>query len=80
MYGFLHAVRIKSLEISPHGKTGVIFIETNLGSMVLKSNNEGPMDEFLNRMAALLEINVPQTICFGCSDIVFHKLVFEIER
>ncbi len=80
MYFLSDEVRIRSLEISPHGKTGVIFIETNGGSFVLKSNNEGPMDEFLNRMAGLLNLSVPETICYCCSDLIFHKLIFEIER
>jgi len=46
------------LEISSHGRTGVIFVETDKGSFVLKANNEGPIDEFFNRMAGLLDLNI----------------------
>jgi hypothetical protein len=45
---------------------------------VLKANNEGPIDEFFNRMAGLLDLNVAESLCYCCSDLLFHKLVFEI--
>ena len=47
---------------------------------MLKSNNDGPIDEFFNRMAALLHLNVPQTTCYCPSDETFHRMIFEIEK
>jgi hypothetical protein len=46
----------------------------------MKSSNDGPKDEFLNRLAAMLNLNVPQSICYCCSEPIFHKIMFEIER
>ncbi len=31
-------------------------------------------------MAGLMNLSVPETICYCCSDMIFHKLVFEIEK
>lgn len=44
----------------------------------MKSSNDGPKDEFLNRLAAILNLSVPQSICYCCSEPIFTKIMFEI--
>ena len=46
----------------------------------MKSSNEGPRDEFFNRLAGMLSLSVPLSICLCCSEPLFHKIMFEIER
>lgn len=51
MYIFVWILELEivSMEISEHGRSGgVIFIESNKGSFVLKANNEASQDYFYN--------------------------------
>lgn len=58
----------------------MLFIESSLGSFVLKANNEAAQDYFFNELAQHLDVNVPQMQALGCYEKEFQDLVYLVEK